>query len=70
MGCLFVLIAALSPRLAVVLMWIFTPWGRSRLRPDHLADPGHHLPPADDAYVRDLLEHGAGVESPAGNGSS
>ena len=26
MGCLFVLIAALSPRLAVLLMWIFTPW--------------------------------------------
>jgi hypothetical protein len=26
MGCLFVLIAAFSPRLAVVLMWIFTPW--------------------------------------------
>jgi hypothetical protein len=26
MGCLFLLIAALSPRLAVVLMWIFTPW--------------------------------------------
>ena len=26
MGCIFVLIAALSPRLAVVLMWIFTPW--------------------------------------------
>src|SRR5512133_922016 len=26
MGCLFVLIAALSPRLAVFLMWIFTPW--------------------------------------------
>jgi hypothetical protein len=26
MGCLFALIAVLSPRLAVVLMWIFTPW--------------------------------------------
>ena len=26
MGCIFLLIAALSPRLAVVLMWIFTPW--------------------------------------------
>ena len=26
MGCIFVLIAALSPRLAVVLMWILTPW--------------------------------------------
>jgi hypothetical protein len=26
MGCLFVLIAALSPRLAVLLMWIFTSW--------------------------------------------
>ena len=26
MGCLFILIAALSPRLAVILMWIFTPW--------------------------------------------
>ena len=26
MGCFFVLIALLSPRLAVVLMWIFTPW--------------------------------------------
>ena len=26
MGCIFVLIAALSPRLAFVLMWIFTPW--------------------------------------------
>ena len=26
MGCIFVLIAALSPRLAVLLMWIFTPW--------------------------------------------
>ena len=26
MGCLFLLVAALSPRLAVVLMWIFTPW--------------------------------------------
>jgi hypothetical protein len=26
MGCLFILIAALSPRLAVLLMWIFTPW--------------------------------------------
>jgi hypothetical protein len=26
MGCLFVLIAVLSPRLAVLLMWIFTPW--------------------------------------------
>ena len=26
MGCLFVLIAALSPRLAVLLMWILTPW--------------------------------------------
>jgi hypothetical protein len=25
-GCIFVLIAALSPRLAVLLMWIFTPW--------------------------------------------
>jgi hypothetical protein len=25
-GCLFILIAALSPRLAVLLMWIFTPW--------------------------------------------
>ena len=25
-GCLFVLIAAFSPRLAVILMWIFTPW--------------------------------------------
>jgi hypothetical protein len=25
-GCLFLLIAALSPRLAVLLMWIFTPW--------------------------------------------
>jgi hypothetical protein len=25
-GCLFLLIAALSPRLAVILMWIFTPW--------------------------------------------
>jgi hypothetical protein len=24
--CLFLLIAALSPRLAVILMWIFTPW--------------------------------------------
>jgi len=26
MGCIFILIAALSPRLAVLLMWIFTPW--------------------------------------------
>jgi hypothetical protein len=26
MGCIFLLIAALSPRLAVLLMWIFTPW--------------------------------------------
>lgn len=26
MGCIFLLIAALSPRLAVILMWIFTPW--------------------------------------------
>ena len=26
MGCIFVLIALFSPRLAVVLMWIFTPW--------------------------------------------
>jgi hypothetical protein len=26
MGCLFVLIALFSPRLAVILMWIFTPW--------------------------------------------
>ena len=26
MGCLFLLIAALSPRLAVILTWIFTPW--------------------------------------------
>jgi hypothetical protein len=26
MGCLFALIAVLSPRLAVLLMWIFTPW--------------------------------------------
>ena len=26
MGCLFLLIAALSPRLAVILSWIFTPW--------------------------------------------
>jgi hypothetical protein len=26
MGCLFVLVAALSPRFAVLLMWIFTPW--------------------------------------------
>ena len=26
MGCLFVLIAALSPRLALILTWIFTPW--------------------------------------------
>jgi hypothetical protein len=25
-GCLFLIIAALSPRLAVILMWIFTPW--------------------------------------------
>jgi len=25
-GCIFLLIAALSPRLAVILMWIFTPW--------------------------------------------
>lgn len=26
MGCLFILIAALSARLAFILMWIFTPW--------------------------------------------
>ena len=26
MGCLFILIALISSRLAVVLMWIFTPW--------------------------------------------
>ena len=26
MGCIVVLIALFSPRLAVVLMWIFTPW--------------------------------------------
>ena len=26
MGCLFALIALLSPRLAFILMWIFTPW--------------------------------------------
>jgi hypothetical protein len=26
MGCLFALVAVLSPRFAVVLMWIFTPW--------------------------------------------
>ena len=26
MGCLFVLIALLSPRFALVLTWIFTPW--------------------------------------------
>ena len=26
MGCLFLLVAALSPRLAVLLMWILTPW--------------------------------------------
>ena len=26
MGCLFLLIAALSPRLALILTWIFTPW--------------------------------------------
>lgn len=26
MGCIFVLIALLSPRLAVILTWIFTPW--------------------------------------------
>ena len=26
MGCMFLLIAALSPRFAVILMWIFTPW--------------------------------------------
>jgi hypothetical protein len=26
MGCIFVLIAAFSPRLALILMWIFTPW--------------------------------------------
>jgi hypothetical protein len=25
-GCLFILVAALSPRLAVILVWIFTPW--------------------------------------------
>jgi hypothetical protein len=25
-GCIFVLIALFSPRLAVVLIWIFTPW--------------------------------------------
>jgi len=37
MGCLFVLIAALSPRLAVVLMWIFTPWvDRARIALDAL----------------------------------
>ena len=26
MGCLFLLIAAFSPRLALILTWIFTPW--------------------------------------------
>lgn len=26
MGCIFALIALVSPRLAVALMWIFTPW--------------------------------------------
>jgi hypothetical protein len=26
LGCIFVLIALFSPRLAVALMWIFTPW--------------------------------------------
>jgi hypothetical protein len=26
MGCLFLLIAAFSPRAALILMWIFTPW--------------------------------------------
>ena len=26
MGCIFVLIAVFSPRLALLLMWIFTPW--------------------------------------------
>jgi hypothetical protein len=26
LGCIFALIALFSPRLAVVLMWIFTPW--------------------------------------------
>lgn len=26
MGCIFVLIALLSSRLALALMWIFTPW--------------------------------------------
>ena len=26
MGCLFALVAIFSPRLAVLLVWIFTPW--------------------------------------------
>jgi hypothetical protein len=26
MGCLFALVAALSPRLGLILLWIFTPW--------------------------------------------
>src|SRR5215211_1031744 len=32
--------------------------GRSRLWPGHLADPGYSFPPADDAPLRDPLEHG------------
>jgi hypothetical protein len=57
LGCIFVLIALLSPRLAVALMWIFTPWVDRAFGPNHLADPRSHRLSTDHAPLRHPLEH-------------
>ena len=57
MGCIFVLIALLLSRLALVLMWIFTPWVDRDFGPLIWPILGH-LPAANGAALRDSVEYG------------
>jgi hypothetical protein len=60
MGCLLALVALISPRLALFLLWIFSDLLRPRVRQlDHPA-AGLLPAPVDDAGLRGLLGLGAG----------
>ena len=56
MVCLFALLAAFAPRIALFLLWIFTPLVNASFNnsdnPVALADPGRHLPAFYDPDVR------------------
>ena len=67
MGCLFLLIAALSPRLPLILTWIFTPGsivlrGRSSGRFSASSSSDHHAALCDPVEYGWIWGRGMGVD--------